>query len=138
MLTISNSVSLADSEIELTAIRSMGNGGQNVQKVASAIHLRFDIHASSLPDVYKRRLLELNDSRITKEGVIVLKAQIYRTQEQNRIDALARLKDLIVSAMVVQKSRRPTKPTRSSKLKRINGKKKLGQKKALRGRVSGE
>jgi len=136
MLQISNAVSIADSEIELSAIRSMGNGGQNVQKVASAIHLRFDIHASSLPEIYKSRLLALNDSRITKDGVIILKAQIYRTQEQNRIDALARLKEIIVSAMVIQKTRRPTKPSRSAKLKRINGKKKQGQKKALRGRVS--
>jgi ribosome-associated protein len=136
MLQISNTVSLADSEIELNAIRSMGNGGQNVQKVASAIHLRFDIHASSLPDIYKSRLLTSNDSRITKEGVIILKAQIYRTQEQNRIDALSRLKDIILAAMVVQKTRRPTKPSRSSKLKRINGKKQQGQKKALRGRVN--
>ncbi|MGX9418825.1 alternative ribosome rescue aminoacyl-tRNA hydrolase ArfB [Vibrio sp. WJH972] len=136
MLKISNSVSIPDSEIEMTAIRSMGNGGQNVQKVASAIHLRFDIHASSLPEIYKSRLLGLNDSRITKEGVIILKAQVYRTQEQNRMDALARLKEIITAAMVVQKTRRPTKPTRSSKLKRMTGKKKQGQKKALRRRVT--
>jgi ribosome-associated protein len=135
MLTISNTVQLAEWEIELNAIRAMGNGGQNVQKVSSAIHLRFDIHKSSLPDFYKERLLALNDSRITKEGVVVIKAQIFRTQEKNRIDALERLKELILSAIVVQKARRNTKPTRSSQLKRIESKKKLGQKKSLRGRM---
>jgi ribosome-associated protein len=135
MLTISNTVQLAEWEIELNAIRAMGNGGQNVQKVSSAIHLRFDINRSSLPDFYKERLLALNDSRITKEGVVVIKAQIFRTQEKNRIDALERLKELILSAIVVQKARRNTKPTRSSQLKRIESKKKLGQKKSLRGRM---
>jgi ribosome-associated protein len=135
MLTISNTVQIAEWEIELNAIRAMGNGGQNVQKVSSAIHLRFDIHRSSLPDVYKQRLLALNDSRITKEGVVVIKAQIFRTQEKNRIDALERLKELILSAIVVQKARRETKPTRSSQRKRIENKKKLGQKKSLRGRM---
>ncbi|SJN55203.1 Peptidyl-tRNA hydrolase ArfB [Vibrio ruber DSM 16370] len=136
MLTISNTVILAEWEIEMTAIRAMGNGGQNVQKVSSAIHLRFDIQRSSLPSVYKERLLALSDSRITKDGVVVIKSQTYRTQEQNRLDALERLKGLIQSVMVVQKRRRATKPTRSSKLKRINTKKKMGQKKALRGRVN--
>ncbi|ASA58220.1 MULTISPECIES: alternative ribosome rescue aminoacyl-tRNA hydrolase ArfB [Vibrio] len=136
MLTISNTVILAEWEIEMTAIRAMGNGGQNVQKVSSAIHLRFDIQRSSLPSVYKERLLALSDSRITKDGVVVIKSQTYRTQEQNRLDALERLKGLIQSVMVVQKRRRATKPTWSSKLKRINTKKKMGQKKALRGRVN--
>ncbi|QMV13853.1 alternative ribosome rescue aminoacyl-tRNA hydrolase ArfB [Vibrio spartinae] len=136
MLTISNTVILAEWEIEMTAIRAMGNGGQNVQKVSSAIHLRFDIQRSSLPSVYKERLLALSDSRITKDGVVVIKSQTYRTQEQNRLDALERLKGLIQSVMVVQKRRRATKPTWSSKLKRVNTKKKMGQKKALRGRVN--
>lgn len=135
MLKISNTVSLSDWEIEMSAIRATGNGGQNVNKVSSAIHLRFDIPHSTLPSVYKERLLALKDSRISKEGVIVLKAQSYRTQEQNRDDALNRLVELIQSAMVVQKKRRPTKPTRSSQVKRVDNKKKHAGKKALRGRV---
>ncbi|MCE0494170.1 alternative ribosome rescue aminoacyl-tRNA hydrolase ArfB [Vibrio salinus] len=135
MLKISNTVELADWEIELSAIRSMGNGGQNVNKVSSAIHLRFDIRHSTLPDVYKQRLLALSDSRITKEGVVVIKAQTYRTQEKNREDALSRLKGLIVSSMVVAKKRRPTRPTKSSQRRRVDSKKKNGATKQLRKKV---
>ncbi|WP_112479918.1 alternative ribosome rescue aminoacyl-tRNA hydrolase ArfB [Vibrio variabilis] len=135
MLHISNTVTIADWEIELTAIRSMGAGGQKVNKTSSAIHLRFDIKRSTLPDFYKERLLSLTDSRITKEGVIIIKAQQFRTQEQNREDALERLKQIILSATVVQKARRATKPTRASQKRRVDNKKRKSQTKSLRGRV---
>jgi ribosome-associated protein len=132
MLPISSSVSIPDQEIEVHAIRSQGAGGQNVNKVSTAIHLQFDIRASSLPPFYKEELLKLRDHRISADGVITIKAQQHRTQERNREDALERLRLLIQSVAIPRKKRRPTKPTKGSQNRRIEGKKRQGRVKALR------
>ena len=135
MIFISSNISLNDSEVEISAIRAQGAGGQNVNKVSSAIHLRFDIHASSLSDINKQRLLDSKDSRITKEGVFVLKAQQFRTQERNKIDAFERLQSFITKATYVNKTRQPTKPSRNTKRKRVDAKTQRGKTKVLRGKV---
>jgi len=135
MLEIGNNLQIPDHEIDLQAIRAQGSGGQNVNKVASAIHLRFDIRASSLPDRYKERLLALSDQRITSDGVVVIKAQQFRTQEMNKENALARLAQLIKSVTVEQKARKATRPTLGSKRRRMDSKTKRGKTKSLRGKV---
>ena len=132
MLRINPDIILQDEELEWQAIRAQGAGGQNVNKVSSAFHLRFDIRASSLPDQIKQRLLAMRDHRISSDGVLVIKAQRFRTQEKNRADATERLRELIISASLVQKKRRPTKPSRASQKRRMDSKTRRGQTKRLR------
>lgn len=132
MVHISTHVSIPDSEIQIHAIRSQGAGGQNVNKVSTAIHLQFDINASSLPPFYKQALLRLKDHRISEDGIVTIKAQQHRTQERNREDALERLRQLIHSVTIPRKTRRPTKPTKASEHRRVEGKKRQGRLKALR------
>jgi ribosome-associated protein len=132
MLQISTYVTIPDSEIAIHAVRSQGAGGQHVNKVASAIHLQFDIRASSLPPFYKEALLTLRDSRISQDGIITIKAQQHRSQDQNRADALGRLRLLIQSVAIPRKKRRATKPTKGSKQRRLESKTKRGKLKTLR------
>jgi len=135
MLQISQSVSISDDEIDMQAIRAQGAGGQNVNKVSSAIHLRFDIHASSLPETYKLRLLNIRDRRINSQGVIIIKAQQHRSQDKNRDDALNRLKEMIKAAIIVPKRRQATRKTRASIRRRLDHKNKRSQTKSLRKKV---
>ncbi len=133
--SISNKVTIANKEIRISAIRAQGAGGQNVNKVSNAIHLRFDINSSSLPDLFKERLLQLNDQRISSEGVIVIKAQQYRSKEKNREEALKRLFELIKSVTSIPRKRRATRPTKSSDQKRLDNKTRHGQIKTMRRKI---
>ncbi len=135
MLRISQRVVIADGEIQIHAVRAQGPGGQNVNKVSTAIHLRFDIAASSLPELYKQRLLRLKDRRISREGIIIIKAQRYRSREKNRDDALQRLQQMIKSVTISRKRRKPGRPDKAAEKKRLDGKTRRGQQKMLRGKV---
>ncbi|MES9930240.1 MAG: alternative ribosome rescue aminoacyl-tRNA hydrolase ArfB [Candidatus Thiodiazotropha sp. 6PDIVS] len=134
-LSITKLISIPENEIEFNAIRAQGAGGQNVNKVSSAIHLRFDIHASSLPEQIKQRLLKLSDNRISRDGIVVIKAQRYRDQDKNRHDALQRLRSMVNLAVATQKKRKPTRPTKSSVRRRLDAKKRRAQQKTLRRKV---
>ena len=136
LITVNERISLAEEEIDISAIRAQGAGGQNVNKVSSAIHLRFDIEASSLPDAVKRRMTQIRDKRITADGVVIIKAQNHRTQEKNRSEAIGRLVALIKIATKVQPKRIPTRPGRAAKQRRLDSKKKRGALKKLRGKAA--
>lgn len=132
MLSLSTQISIADDEIEITSVRASGPGGQHGDKAATAVHLRFDINASSLPDLCKTRLLALNDNRISKDGIVVIKAQEYRSREMNEEAARERLRELIRSVLVAGRPRRPTRPSARAKARRIEDKKQRGRIKSLR------